>query len=73
MLLAYILLGDGSWAIACDVLEDFRWWCGEDHEWVSPNSSYWHLYQDCWNVTFRSITAARKFARAKGWEDREDQ
>jgi hypothetical protein len=69
--LAYVMLGDGSWSIARGVIEDFQWWCG-DHEWVSPDSSHWHLFHDCWNVTYPSIAAARRFARAQGWEDREE-
>jgi hypothetical protein len=70
MLLSYVRIGEGEWSIAqVDPDGDFMWWCGSAHGWVSPRSSYWEWYPDCWNSTYRTLSAARKFARSKGWEE----
>ena len=70
-MLAYIRLGKASWSIARLYVDagDLEWWCGEADDWVSPNSEWWQLAQRCWNVEFKTIGAARTFARHKGWED----
>lgn len=42
-------MNDDCWSIRNSRGE---WWCGDEHEWVSPDSSYWTTDPDCWNKTF---------------------
>jgi hypothetical protein len=65
--LAYVQVGK-AWSIARHVLDGFEWWCGEKDEWVSPRSSWWALDRACESETFKTLAAARRFARSRGWE-----
>lgn len=67
-MIAYVHVGGGEWSIAeVDTDGSFDWWCGPRHEWVSPNSDYWQVLRDVWNVRFPSLASAKKFAKSKGW------
>ena len=69
MRIALVQIGAGEWSIARIYPDDdqaMQWWCGK-HGWVSPQSSYWGGFRDCWNVLYPSNAAALRFARSQGW------
>ena len=68
MYLSYVR-NEPGWCIARDPADAFEWWCGDKDGWVSPYSDYWQVLRDeCEPVVFRSLDAARAFARRMGWE-----
>jgi hypothetical protein len=55
---------DGTWSIfsGSPMSPNAEWWCG-DHDWVSPHSSYWQMFPDCWAECYDTAEEALKKLR----------
>lgn len=62
--LRFVVFVNGSTSIADG---EGKWWCGDEHGWVHPGSSYWDLEPDCLNEVFLSFKEAVDFAIEEGW------
>jgi len=70
-MISLVHISEKCWSIADLQFDDgqplFAWWCGTDHGWVQPGSSYWNLNRDCDNLCFPSRASAEYYAKDKGF------